>query len=196
MAFSRIIYNSKIIEFPRLPREMFVDATVPRSVNRTLTGNVETLREPRMDVRVSVDFGTLESATLLIDLENWWQWAQQGRVWTFAYDSTRAVNTTLANAEAAGQTVLTLTTATGTTIGRSYVVQDGPNHQVVTVDNIAGSDVTISKALDFDFSSGSKWRERYWWSGVIRDANAPLPFRILHITPIQYDVAFEFFEAQ
>lgn len=185
MVNSQIIYNGKTISFGVAPREISVNPVVPRTVNTTLTGAQEVLSLPRIDIYVAADYADLCSAsltkygitasTLRVQLDNWWQWAIRGNSWDYTIDSTKKVRTTLAGDEAANDSVIDVASASGITQNGRYVLIDGPNYQMVTVTNIAGTSLTISPALDYAFSSGSLFRDVYYWSGQIRDSNQDCP---------------------
>lgn len=177
MASPVITYNSKTITLPLKEFDLIVRPSVTRRSNTTLTGAVETLRAPRMDIKVSANFRLIQDAAVRSQLQNWWQWAVRGGAWVLSLDSARTVNTTLSGAEAAGQTVLSVTSTTGISTGQYYKIIDGPNYMTVRVDSIGAGTVTVSSAIDVAMGSGAIFRDEYYFPGVIRDDNAECPIR-------------------
>ncbi len=195
-----ITYNSKTITFTERPVKRQVEVRIPRSIQTTISGASEVLSQPRVDVNVRVELQAVSSPSLLRALENWWAWAMQGNDWTMTLDSTRTVYTSLTTQHAAGATVLMVASASGITTGNYYVVLGGPSYQVIDVVSIAGTGVTIGSALDFQFPSGSIFRDHYYWHGMIRDPNQQRPIEFMdqgqgYYPPQLFNLHFEFYEA-
>lgn len=204
---SRIIYNSKTIIFPRPPEELQTQVILPKVINTSITGDTEHIIRPRVDVLVQAKFFIDANASLRAQLESFWRWAQAGNAFTFALSSDKTVNATLSGSEAAGQTVLSLTSTSGVVAGQFYVLKSGPYYQAVRVTAVNTSvsplvnDVTIDSALDYTFPAGTRFRSWHFFSGVIRDSNARSPFRdrpagLPHGTngPDHFDFNLEFYE--
>src|SRR5436190_13008454 len=137
MAFSRITYNSKSVDFPTLPQDFQPRYAVPTSVLRARSGKTETLYTPRVDAAIEVPFLCLTDADLQRQLRSWWAWALLGRSWTFALDSTKTVRTTVTAKAAAGATSVVVADPTGIATSDRYLLRDGPFHQIVKVTSIA-----------------------------------------------------------
>ena len=203
-AAPRITYNSKTIDLSSdRPIRRNVDVRVPRSVQTTVTGASETLTVPRVDVHVQIEFRQIDSESLLRALDNWWQWAQQGNSWTLTLDNTRMVSTTLTTMELAGDTSISVASATGITTGQYYVMVGGPNYQMIEVTGVAGTGITIGSSLDYDFASGSKFRDPYYWDGIIRNPNQNSPIEFVGAgqdggqswPPKRFNLHLDFYEA-
>ena len=205
MGFPRITYGpsySKTINFVDKPVQRNIDISPSRTVNRTLTGQLEVLLNPRVDVKIQAEFASIDSLSLLAAFENWWQWAQQGNNWKLALDSDRLVETYLGTNEAAGATLLRIGgSVAGITTGRDYVVISGPYYQVVHVAAVAGTGVTISSGLDHAMGGGlgySIFRDEYYWNCVIVDDRAPSPIRFIRdgqtFPPQRFDLSIECIE--
>jgi len=188
MGLPRLTYNGKTIDFLQNPATLDIDPFIERVINRTLSRDVETIVNPAPDVRVRARWHWEANASLRVQLDNWWQWAQRGNSFRFVMDSAKTVKTTLSGAEAAGQTVLSVTSTSGFAAG-NYVLRSGPYYQLVTVTSVGASDVTINSALDYTFPSGSVFRDEYLWDGIIRDKDQRSP---IVYTPLNKKDAFEF----
>jgi hypothetical protein len=187
MGLPRLTYNSKTIDLPAF-ENIDINAFIEREINRSLTRDVETIVHPAPDIHVRVNWYWDTTSGLREQLENWWQWAQRGNAFRFVVDSAKTVKTTLSAQEAAGQTVLSLTSVSGISAG-NYVLIGGPYYQLVTVTSVGASDVTINSALDYTFPSGSVFRDEYLWDGIIRDKDQRSP---IVYTPLNKKDAFEF----
>jgi hypothetical protein len=177
MALPRLTYNSKTIDFTALPYRLNVSPTVPRTVNRSITGVSEIIALPRVDIDVTMSFRIIDSILLRYQFDNWWQWAQRGSAWTFAADSAKVVDTTTTANAAAGATSVAVTSATGITIGQTYKLMTGPYYQLVTVTNVVSLTITVN-SLDTAFVSGAVFRDQYYFRGLIPDAS-PTPINIV-----------------
>jgi len=170
MASQQIVYNSKIITFERPPAKgsFKYRAAPPRIVNTGLDGSTETITQPRCDVSIEGQW-PITSARIRDQLDNWFQWALQGNSFTWAWDADNAVSTTLSAGASGSANQLTLTSTAGIKRGGRYVVKDGAAHQVITVEDVAGSIVTIEGSLDGSISNGSIFRDHYYLTCEIRD---------------------------
>jgi hypothetical protein len=107
-------------------------------------------------------------------LQAWWSWAERGRIYTFARDSAKTVNTTLAMAAAAGATSIFVADATGLgSSGTPYRLRavDGLNEEIVTVRlvNVGTGEVSLSvgTSLKFAYSVGDVLRDPDFWPAVV-----------------------------
>lgn len=179
MINSQIIYNGKTISFGVAPQSVSVNPVVPRVANTTLTGVLDIVYLPRVDVYISVSYenlcsGTLskygiDASALRVQLDNWWQWASRGNQWDYVIDSTKTVRTVLLSAAAMNAGSVDVAAPSAVQVGSKYILIDGPNYQMVTVTNKSIVTVSISPALEYDFAAGTLFRDVYYWSGVIRD---------------------------
>ena len=190
MGLPRLTYNGKTIDFLQNPATLDIDPFIERVINRTLSRDVETIVNPAPDVRVRARWHWEANASLRVQLDNWWQWAQRGNSFRFVMDSAKTVKTTLSGAEAAGQTVLSVTSTSGFAAG-NYVLRSGPYYQLVIVTSVdgVGSTVTISSALDYAFPAGAVIRDEFLWDGVIADPQQQSP---IVFNPMAKAEAFNF----
>lgn len=177
MATSRITYNSKNIDLAIMPFEMSMVPARPRTSNTTLTGEFESICTPRTDIAVRLNFRIIQSLTLRLQLDKWWQWASTGNTWSFAIDSTKIVDTISESALAAGATVVTVSSSTGITAGQTYKMINGPTFELVTVSSVSNDLVTLSTGLDSAFGAGAIFRDRFYFPAIIRNDAAPLPIQ-------------------
>lgn len=172
MAAPRLTYNSKNIDLPKLAlyKSFQVSPTVPRTVNTTLTGATEVISLPRIDVEVSASWN-IETEALRLQLEAWWNWAQQGSAWTFAMDSSNVSSTTLSSAAAAGATSVVVASASGFATNDRIILRDGANYQIVKITSIVSTTINFTgETLDRALTTSCVCRHEHYWSGEIRDA--------------------------
>lgn len=181
-----IAYNSKTIDFADYPYDMRVDPRPPRVINKTLSGSVEVVVDPHIDIFVTVDFRPVDDADLRAQLMNWWQWAQNGGEWSIALDSIGTVDTALSADHAAGVTTLNITDTNGILPGRRYKVIDGPYHQIVTIHDVTGpTAATIEDETDFALSSGAIFRDVLLFPGYLEDPEQESPITDLPAEMLQ-----------
>lgn len=192
---SRISYNSKNIDLTKDAYRFDTEYPGSALTNRSASGNVETLNV-KADVLVSLGFrnflnSVAADATLKRNLRQWFEWARKGGTWTFAWDSGEVVNTTLTGAEAAGQTVIGLTSTTGIDAGGLYIIRSQTHMELVKVNTVDSAvQVTLAETLNHDYSTGDRFRsERYWPAQLVSNVNP-----IIERPPLWYDVEFDFFE--
>lgn len=191
---ARISYNSKTIDFPRSFSVRSIEAL--DGATRSPGLHVETLNAGVNEiVRLGfVAFERLDSddATFRRKLEQWFEWARQGGAWTFAKDSSKTVNTTLASGASAGAGSVVVASATGITTGELYVVRTLDRMQIVKVTGTSGTTISFSgDSLDFDFASGARFRSREYWPGRLLDGPR---HPILERGPFHFDVEIAFKE--
>ena len=200
MAEPRITYNNKNVDFPTgaLKGTFVVDPVVPKTVNTTMAGSSETITEPRLDVRVSARW-KLNDDDIRSALENWWQYAQRGNSWTFAYDANKTVSTTLSSGASQGDGSVVVTSATGILNGQQYVILDGAIYQLITVEGISGTTISFAGTLDSAISNGATFRDRYFFNGELRGRiGNPFQDEFIKGNDRQkpfYGFALDFFEA-
>lgn len=177
MSVPVITYNSKTITLTEKPFVHRVTPSVSKHANTTLSGAVETILIPRMDIQVHLEFRTIDSAALRVQIDNFWQWASQGNSWTIALDGSRTVNVVTTSNLAAGISTIPLSSVVGIVAGRTYAMIDGPNYQIVTVSSVGGSSVDIDTGLDAAMGSGTLFRDQFYFPSIIRDDNPPSPIQ-------------------
>lgn len=181
-----LYYNGHTITLDRSVTQWQVDVAPEGTMNTTMTGRVETILTPRVNIHVTGACPLRESATLRTQLHNWWQWGQRGGVWALAFDSSRRVDTTLDAAAALGDTTITVVDATGIIEGEIYKLFHGPNYQLVRVTNVSSNTLTLAETIDATYGAVATKcvvRDQHYYFGQIRDSQAPLP--ILDVTAQQ-----------
>ena len=90
----------------------------------------------------------------------WWAWPKQGKSYGFALDSDDTVDTTLAPAASAGATTVTVDDATGITANQRYRLRDtdGLDEEIVTVQSVAGTTITLADGLEYGYNAGAIFR--------------------------------------
>lgn len=192
---NRISYNGKLIDFTQDCFRLQYD--MPRVVmaNRSASGIVETLNVSAEVVHAlgwrSFVNATAADATLKRNLQQWFSWAQRGGAWTFARDSGDMVLTTLSGAEAAGQTVIGLTSTSQIVAGRQYVIRSLVHAELVKVFTVdSGVQVTLVESLNHGFAAGDRFRSyEYMPARLISNANP-----IVEAPPLWFDVNLSFRE--
>jgi hypothetical protein len=170
-----ITYNGKSIILPKTPFEYHVDPAQPRVVTTTLTGVVDTLKKPRMDVHITAKFRPATDRSLLHDLENLWQYIQAGGDFAVSFDSAKVKSTLTTSLAPVGGTAMVVADPSNIHNDEWYVLRGGPNYQVVRVLTVVGNIVNIYGSLDKSFPIGSIFRDIYCWQGKIRDEGAGSP---------------------
>ena len=170
-----LIYNSKTLTFTDSAYRRQID--YPRSAIRNISasGIAETLNV-RAACKVSVGFRNFEYAdatdeTLRRNLLQFIAWAEAGNSWTFAIDSAEQVNTTLTATEAAGSTVIGLTSSTGVDASGFYVIRSLTHLELVKVATVdSGVQVTLTETLNHAYVTGDRFRSELFWAGLLTSA--------------------------
>lgn len=193
-----IVYNGKIIFLPTYPSEFRVSPVPPRTVNYSLNGDVETILQPRLELEVYVSFPPIESRPLRAAIDNWWQWAVRGNSWLFMFDHTRDVNTTLALPAVAGATTLFIARIDDIRVDGVYALCKRNLYQLVKVAtiDIGTFTVTLVNSLDYDFPTGSVFRDQFLWEGCVVESEAKSPIKDLVLHPRElFELNLEFYQA-
>ncbi len=187
MGNPRITYNGKTIDFPAAtmnvkPFEKEIQPAPPRTVNRTLTGDTETVLLPRVDNRIHFAWRIGTDQTVRVQLENLRQWALQGNAFRVVMDSAKTVKTTLVGVFSAGSASVKVANPSGITSASRYVLRGigSPNYQLIIVGSVTASTVNLQSptTLDFSFASGDVFRDEYLWDGILDKAgNIEVDFR-------------------
>jgi len=187
---ARITYNGKNIDFPKSFFEKQIDSS--RLVIQNKGVIQETLNVAATEM-VRVSFRGLlnvDHADLKRQLQQWFQWAQEGKYWTFAADSTKTVLTTLNGGASAGATTMALTSTAGISADQLFVIRNLVRLDVVEVASVSSPNVTLSESLNVDFTTGSRFRTAEFWPGRLADAKHP----IIEDPPRHYRVLLNFTE--
>lgn len=162
--------------------------------NESASNVVETLTV-RHDVTLDIAFrGCLNREepwiTMKRNVKQFAAYAQYGRLWYLALDSTDTALTTITNAPVEGSTVISLLNSSAVVAGRSYVVRNDVDVEVVKVASIAVPDVTLTEPLNFAFFPGDRFRSELYWPARLVD-DSPI---IVERGPLWYDVEIRFIE--
>lgn len=176
---SRITYNGKHFDFTVAPYRLQINPDRRVLRNISASGKQETLNV-RSDLIVDIGFRNLQNrvaadATLKRYLLQWLMWAEAGMPWTLARDYTDMVLTTLTGNEAAGQTVIGLTSTTGIVADRQYVIRSEVQLEVVKVLSVDSSvQVTLTESLNHPYSTGDRFRTEQYWPGRLIENKNPI----------------------
>jgi len=176
MSNPALLYNGQTIDLGKMPRRYQASMGPPRTVRLGVGGSNEIVTEPRVVHQIVAEW-LIDTAALKLALENWWQWAQRGGSFQFAMDASDVVDTTVAVAAAAGDTVVWVNSPSGIAAG-TYRIIDGENHQTVTVSSISADKVTLSTGLLWAVGVDAIFRDEYYLPGFIPDGTA-YPFQVL-----------------
>ena len=197
MADFRISWSGKHVDIPKLPAKHAFELSVMQALTSEpqvyRDGSVLRELEPRVDLRFSARFPNLspahtgsEDATRLLRmrLENAWLYLSrnQGTV-SVAWDSARTVNTTLDGDVDEGDTTVEVDSATGIVAKRFYRLigarseGEANRHQLVQVDSISSTTLTLVDDLDYDFADGAHFLDELFFpSIVLREQDPAWPF--------------------
>ncbi len=173
MALPRITYGSKTIDMTTMPLVVKVEPGPPRSLQTTLTGAVEVISGPRVDVRVYMEW-FIASESLATSLQNWAQAARRGEGWALALDSAKTVDTTVVVDAVIGATTFYVDNPSGVTAGQTYKLIDGSNFQLVVVDSVSGDLVTLTAGIDFAIGAGAIFRDQFYFPGILTSDTSPI----------------------
>lgn len=193
----QITYNSKTITFPtnhleRIPSDPRRLALVGVPVDGVSVETLNVAMESRVLVSL-MKFNDVEAAhqTLRRNLLQWYAWASMGKAWTFAYDSSDTVLTTLAAGANAGSSSVEVSSATGIVAGRQYVIRSATQLDIVRVASIDGTTLTLTESLNFDFADGDRFRTLRYWPARLADLSRN---PIVERPPLMWDLQLEFIE--
>lgn len=111
---------------------------------------------------VEVGIDSFNSTATRNALVAWWAWASQGKVYSFALDAAKTVNTTLSTSPAVGATSFNVNSTSGITANRPYLVRDtdGIEEEVVIVSSVSSSTVNFNTTpLKFAYTAGATFRD-------------------------------------
>ncbi len=173
-----------------------------------MTGLVETILRPQVDIHITGEYPLHDSATLRAQLHQWWQWACRGGTWAITHDAARLVDTTLAVQANLGDITITVVNGSGITIGGIYKICHGPNFEFVRVTNIDGTGTVLTLAESLNAQYGSIpgfcfFRDHNYYFGRISDPESRLPIidvtvqeksPDVQIPQIRFRLVLDFFE--
>ena len=169
MAAARIVWNANNLDFPEPLLSDFVAKPHSNRAFAYSDGNVSSvaLKSIFWEGRIVLDKFT--DAQFEADLHAWFSWAVQGKQYSVARDSSDVVNTTLTQAQSAGDGVLKVASGTGITVGRRYLLRNVATREeeIVTVSAIAAPDVTLDGALWFPHEVGDVLRTQHYLPKVV-----------------------------
>ncbi len=187
---TRIFFNSHWLDLPYLYYTIQDSPQYSNLRNKSASGKVETL-SINIDDLVSLSWrwfvnANAANATTKRLLRQWFLWAQVGGDWQIALDSSETVLTVLLNATAVGDTSIVVSSPSGISVNKQYVIRNASRFDLVLVTNIAGSTLT----LNFAYSAGDRFRsEQYWPARLTNNANP-----VVEKPPLHYDFDLQFME--
>ena len=163
---ARITYNSNNVDIT-VVESFDVYHRQERSQGVTSTGIIQTINQHGIyEVELHCFFQTAVER----QLQAWWSWARQGKVFSVARDSGDVGNTTLDGAAAAAQKVIPLTATASFSAGDECIIEAADNDdefEVVTIDSkSAGVSVTADLNLNYTYASGDTFRHRYYFPAM------------------------------
>lgn len=196
MASPRITYNSKNIDFGTGPYRLQYDYPGIALVNMSVSRIAEVLNVSP-DVAISLAFRGFQNAntthaTLKRNLYQFWEWARQGKAWTFARDSSKTANTTLLSGASAGDTTLTVSSITGLSSGDQCVLRSATQMEIIKINGApSGSTVTLTESLNASFASGTRFRHEQYWPARLMDTRKHI---VQEVPTLTFDVEMMFTE--
>lgn len=193
---SQLTYNSKTVAIGTLCYRLQIDRKRLALRGTSANGIIETLNV-RVDELVSIGWRNFASAnatdaTLRRNLQQWLQWAQKGGTWKIARDAGEMVETTVNGAAALGATSLTLTSTTGVLPGKTYIIRNETDYDIVNVAtvNVWTNVVTLTEGLNYAFATLARFRSEHYWSGRLPESSVP----IIEDPPLHFTFELDFLE--
>jgi len=188
----QITYDSKTIDL--IMAERALEPNYLHDYRRNMAGNgaAETINLHGFQEHT---FQLYFTESTYEDLIAWWSWARQGNPWSFAFDSNKAVETTLSMAASADEVLINLIQTAGFSSGDVCFIQSvrDDKYEIVTIDTVgvgdvyivdadgtyivdadgtylvsreAGTGVSITTALKFSYDAGDYFRHWNYWPEV------------------------------
>lgn len=174
MATPRIVFNSINLDFPEVIETLQARRTAGGGRSLSDGGVSERVRTSFADY-LEIGMTVHSNAAFHAALTAWWAWASRGKQYSFAFDSAKVVNTTLVNNEAAGATVIELTSTSGVAAG-NYLMRSADllSEEIVAVASVGGGAATLSAGTKYAYTAGDNFREIYYWPKLVSvDDEAP-----------------------
>lgn len=195
MALPAFYYNGKTINWPENIYQF--QPNPPHAVlrNRSASGLEEILNVNFSEI-IQIAGRLFENAdpvaaTFKRNCRQLYQWAQKGGAFKFAMDSAETVLTTLASGCSAGDSSIVLTSAAGVVAGKTYILRNKTDMDIVKILSIAGAPtVTLVESLNFGFSSLDRFRSELYWPARLVDNTNP----IVEVPPLHFDSIWRFIE--
>jgi hypothetical protein len=191
MGFPRITFGSRTIDLDRLEYHEQTDPGQVILQNRAAAGLVQTLNV-RAAFQMSAGFRWFENSdatatTLKRQFNQWFQYAAQDRPWFYASDSSEQVLTTLSAPASAGYYSLSVTSLTGISTGKRYIVRNFSQLDLVKVLGLnqpSAGQVLLSEPLVNNYESGSRFRSELYFPARLLDYRNP----VQEVEPMHYNV--------
>jgi len=187
LGLPKIVWNGNTLSFPGKPTLYRYQRRAVRDLVFSGGGVSDVNLHHQFDeVRIALE--NFEETQFEADLHAWWSWAARGQPYQVALDDSETADTTLDGSAAAGQKVIPLTSTTGITAGKKYLIREsaGEEEEIVEVASIsAGVSVTALNNLKFGYLTGDIFRSRDYFPKMV-SLDSDLPVQEL-ITTFAFD---------
>jgi len=167
----RITYNSVNVDLQIGSDGIDVVFMEKNYQERSASGKIETLNIFNFGEAITFDSHFQES--VYRQLIAWQAWAEQGKAFSFAMDSTLTKDTTLDAAAAAAQKVIPLTSTADLSVDDVCFIRsaDRTKYEIVVIASIsAGVSVTVDDNLIYAYASGDTFRHWHYWPDLVLPA--------------------------
>lgn len=164
----RITYNSVNVDLNIGSGGIDVVFMEKNFQERSASGKIETLNIFNFGEAITFDATFLEA--VYRQLIAWQAWAEQGKAFSFAMDSSLTVDTTLDAAAAAAQTTIPLTATAGLSVDDVCFIRsaDRTKYEICVIASIsAGVSVVVDDNLIYTYASGDTFRHWHYWPDVV-----------------------------
>jgi len=164
----RITFNNTSVDVLIDEDSLATEYVQERTQRRSSSGKIQTISQHGIQ---EMSFSAILTEAVYRSLVAWWAWARQGKVFAFAFDSTKTGNTALDDTAAAAQKVIPLTGTGDFTAGDYCLIRAADNDnefEIVEIASIsAGVSVTAVSNLVYDYASGDVFRHHDYWPDVV-----------------------------
>lgn len=162
MANPQFIFNSITLDFPSTNLSAYQpNPRVVAGIHASGGSVIESVIN-EIFTEVVIGLSDFDDAAFFRALRAWWSWAQQGKQYAFAIDSTDKVDKLLDATAASGQKVIPITSPTsGIVTGNFYLLRsaDRTKEEIIEVDTIETDiSATAIANLIFSYSNGDTFR--------------------------------------
>jgi hypothetical protein len=195
MPTPQITYNGRTITFP-----FYIYAFQPdyprNAIQNFAASAVAEVLNVAPDVMVSLAARWLENAnathaTFKRNMFQFFEWAAQGQPWQIALDNTKTAKTSIVAGANAGDSSIVVASTTGLAIGDQCVLRNTTALQLVKIQNIVGTTITLVETLDYIFTNGSTFRHENYWPGRLLTS---VKHVIQEKPPLHFDIEMQFVE--
>lgn len=180
MALPRIVYNAINLDFPENVGLLRPERIQGGPRNTSHGGLTETVRLSVWD-EIEIVMENHGSASFHRGLQAWMAWALRGKQWSFAFDSSKVVNTTVNATAAAGAMSMDIASGTGVTNGEFYLVRSADLTKEEIVKKVSGGTTIViergndpAAGLVYGYAVGDTFRDpNYWPKLVLLDDRTP-----------------------